>query len=71
MNSDFVFRHIILRLDELLFYPDSSDPLEMLAKTQALLLYSIILIFDGGVRFQIHQKEICVFAVPFLLIMRK
>lgn len=50
-NSGFVLRHVTLRAKELLASPNSASPLETLSRAQALLLYQIILAFDGDVRF--------------------
>ena len=49
-NSRFVVQHVTTRLQELLARPASVVPLEQLARTQALLLYCIILVFSGDVR---------------------
>lgn len=53
-NSAFVLRHVISRSEELLASPEPTAPLEILSRTQALLLYAIILFFDGdiGARFR-------------------
>lgn len=49
-NSGFVLRHVRLRAKELLSNPSPCTPLEILSRAQALLLYQIILVFDGDVR---------------------
>ena len=48
-NSSFIFRHVVSHLDGLLATPAPIVPLGLLARAQALLLYCIILTFDGGV----------------------
>ena len=50
-NGDLVSRHIELRADELLLSGPPTAGLELLAWTQALMLYQIIRIFDGNVGF--------------------
>lgn len=49
-NSDIIFRSIAARIRELLASPMPTDPLEILSRTQALLLYQIMLTSDGDVR---------------------
>jgi hypothetical protein len=48
-NSKFVLRHIRLRAKELLAGPSPGTSLDILSRAQALLLYQIILVFDGDV----------------------
>jgi hypothetical protein len=50
INKGFIFRHIEQRMNELLAMENLDTPIELLAKTQALILYQIIRFFDGDVR---------------------
>lgn len=48
-NSPIILRTIQSRVNELITQPEPTTPFENLARTQALLLYHIIRIFDGDI----------------------
>ncbi|KAF9528762.1 hypothetical protein CPB83DRAFT_883240 [Crepidotus variabilis] len=48
-NSKFIFRYIEERVRELITSPTPSAPLEILARTQAFILYQLIRVFDGDI----------------------
>ena len=49
VNSRMILRAIDKSVKELLKSPQSTIPIEILARTQSLLLYQIIRLFDGDV----------------------
>jgi hypothetical protein len=51
VNGIFVARHITDHLKELLDTPIPSNSTELLARTQALLLYQAMLVFSGDIRY--------------------
>lgn len=50
-NANFVDRHIIGRVDELLATSLPTASIEILAQARALMLYQIMLVFGGNIRF--------------------
>jgi hypothetical protein len=50
-NADFVDRHIISRVDELIATPLPTGLIEVVAHAHALMLYQIMLVFGGAMRF--------------------
>ncbi|CAG5150024.1 uncharacterized protein ALTATR162_LOCUS2524 [Alternaria atra] len=51
INAEHVARYIISRAEELVNVALPTTPIEILARTQALMLYQIMLLFGGDVRF--------------------
>ncbi|VUC30346.1 unnamed protein product [Clonostachys rosea] len=49
INGPFIMRSIEVKVNELIATPEPSDTLGLLARTQALLLYHIIRVFDGDI----------------------
>ena len=49
VNKRMIFRAIDTSAQELLKSPQSTKPIEILARVQSLLLYQIIRLFDGDV----------------------
>lgn len=50
VNKLMIFRAIERSVAELIKSPQSTVPIEVLARTQSLLLYQIIRLYDGDVR---------------------
>ncbi len=50
LNSPIILRSIEAKVDDLLTSPEPTTAFETLARTQALLLYHIIRVFDGDIR---------------------
>ncbi|UPX14244.1 uncharacterized protein EKO05_0004733 [Ascochyta rabiei] len=62
INTDFVARHIMSRVDELIAVPLPTDATEILAQAHALMLYQIMLVFGGDVQHYSHAEVL----VPLL-----
>lgn len=57
VNAEVILRSIESRVQELIASPMPRDPLETIARTQALLFYQIIRVFDGDVRSSSAAEE--------------
>jgi hypothetical protein len=57
VNVEFVARHISDRVKELIATHTPTDPIEILARAHALMLYQVMLVFGGDMRFY-GQAEI-------------
>jgi hypothetical protein len=58
INADMVMRHITSRIDELVATPLPTSSIEILARAHAFLLYQVILVFGGDIRFYGHAEAL-------------
>lgn len=58
INAELIVRHITNRVDELIAMPLPTAPVDVIARAHAMMLYQIMLVFGGNLRFYRHAEAL-------------